>query len=42
MELNATESLKNAQNFAAYAASVEAGCDRFPLAPTARDNDLRL
>ena len=42
VDLNATDSLKNAQNYAAYAAAVEAGCDRFPMSPTTRDNDLRL
>lgn len=42
VDLNATASLKNAQNYAAYAASVQAGCKRFPIRPTAAENDLKL
>lgn len=39
--LNATSSVMNAQNYAAYAASVQAGCDDFPLPPTvSRDDGL--
>ena len=29
VELNATDSLQNAQNYVAYAASIQAGCVRF-------------
>ena len=42
VDLNATASLQNAQNYVAYAAAVEAGCEQFPLSPTAREDDLKL
>ena len=37
VELNATESMKNAANFAFYFAAVIAGCTDFPTLPNAKD-----
>lgn len=42
VDLNATDSLQNAQNYVAYAAAIQAGCDQFPLSPTAREDGLKL
>ena len=42
VELSATDSLQNAQNYVAYASAIQAGCDEFPLSPTAREDDLKF
>ena len=42
VELDAEDSLRNAGNYAAYAAAVGVGCERFPVAPVAGGDDLRL
>ena len=42
VELDAGESLRNAGDFAAYAAAVGVGCGRFPVVLTMGGGDLRL
>ena len=41
VDLNATDSLQNPQNYVAYAAAIQAGCDQFPLSPTATEDGLK-